>query len=112
MKNFFSFLTLAIAVLVIAVAGHPKALALVENQIVGFFGVSPVQQQPATQDLILTLKNYGFIPASSSATPLLTADVAIQTGTTIVSGTIPAGTLRTSGTSLYIATGSNTWVTK
>ena len=115
MKNLVNFPLLIIAVVSLAFFSMPpKARAIVENQIVGFFGVTPVKQQSATQDLIVTLQTYGLVSTGTTAgiTPI-SADHIIQSGTALLTGTaISAGTLRMSGTNLLIATGSGTWLTK
>ena len=113
MKNKLSFLVLFCS-LILIIAISPRTLAVVENQIVGFFGVTPVLQQPQTRDLVVSLQNYGLLGTGTTAgiTPI-NADHIIQTGTAILTGAaIPVGTLRVSGTNLLIATGSGTWITK
>lgn len=92
---------LLIASLLVILLTPPKARAIVENQIVGFFGVTPVLQQAGTQDLVTSLKAYGLIGAG--ATPISTAQILITTGT---AAPIAAGQLALSGTNLLFYTGT------
>ena len=111
MKKIFLLLALCAtavyaAPLIINDAGRGTYIGTKPTQAFAFFGATPVVQQSASTDIVAALIAYGLLPSTSSG--LLKGDHVIQTGT---ANPTAIGTIRLSGSSLLIWSGSN-WITK
>lgn len=94
-------------IITLTLAVSPTARALVENQVIGVFGVTPVAQQFGTGStgILGALQNYGLI--GTTGTTAATVPRFVLSGTAYV--TPYPGTIAISGTSLYIGTSGTTW---